>query len=588
MNKTRQQELIRWLKQQSVISRRWLMLSRLLGLISGLLIVAQAWILAQILQHMIMDNIPREALLLPFIQLILVFIVRAWVTWLREKVGFHAGQYIRFAIRRRVLDRLQQAGPAWIQGKPTGSWATLILEQIDDMHDYYARYLPQMALATFVPLLIVIAIFPSNWAAALILLGTAPLIPLFMALVGMGAADANRRNFQALARLSGHFLDRLRGMETLRIFGRGEAEIDNIRQASQDFRQRTMEVLRLAFLSSGVLEFFASLSIALVAVYFGFSYLGELNFGHYGAGVTLAAGFLALILAPEFFQPLRDLGTYYHAKAQAVGAADSLKTFLETPLASPERGEKQLPAQQAVSVTARDLLIKSPDGKVLAGPLNFDLTAGQRVVLIGLSGSGKTSLLNVLTGFLPYEGSLQVNHTELRELDPDLWRQQLSWVGQNPQLPAATLRENVLLAKPDATEAELQSALDRAWVSEFATQLPQGIDTPLTDQAGGLSVGQAQRVAVARALLTPCQLLLLDEPSASLDAHSEQRVMQALNEASRQQTTLLVTHQLEALADWDAIWVMQDGQLVEQGNFTTLTQNNGLFASLLIHRQEEI
>ncbi|WP_312948799.1 heme ABC transporter permease/ATP-binding protein CydD [Superficieibacter sp.] len=588
MNKTRQQELTRWLKQQSVISRRWLMISRLLGLVSGLLIVAQAWSLAHILQHMIMDNIPREALLLPFVLLVLVFVLRAWVIWLREKVGFHAGQHIRFAIRRQVLDRLQQAGPAWIQGKPAGSWATLILEQIDDMHDYYARYLPQMALATFVPLLIVIAIFPSNWAAALILLGTAPLIPLFMALVGMGAADANRRNFQALARLSGHFLDRLRGMETLRVFGRGEAETENIRQASQDFRQRTMDVLRLAFLSSGVLEFFASLSIALVAVYFGFSYLGELNFGHYGAGVTLAAGFLALILAPEFFQPLRDLGTYYHAKAQAVGAADSLKTFLETPLAYPQRGESQLNTQQPVAITARDVIIKSPEGKVLAGPLNFTLAAGQRVVLVGQSGSGKSSLLNTLSGFLPYDGSLCINDVELRELDPDSWRQHLSWVGQNPQLPAATLRENVLLANPDASEAQLQSALDRAWVSEFVSLLPQGLDTPLGDHAGRLSQGQAQRVAVARALLNPCQLLLLDEPSASLDAHSEQRVMQALNAASRQQSTLMVTHQLEDLADWDAIWVMQDGLIVEQGSWRELADANGAFTSLLMHRQEDI
>ncbi len=275
MNKTRQQELTRWLKQQSIISRRWLTLSRLLGVVSGVLIVAQAWLLASILNHMIIEHIPREALLLPFALLVLVFILRSWVVWLRERVGFHAGAQIRFAIRRRVLDRLQQAGPAWIQGKPAGSWATLILEQIDDMHDFYARYLPQMALAASVPLLIVITLFPINWAAALILLGTAPLIPLFMAMVGMGAADANRRNFKALARLSGHFLDRLRGMETLRIFGRGEAETESIRRASQDFRSRTMEVLRLAFLSSGVLEFFASLSIALVAVYFGFSYLAN-------------------------------------------------------------------------------------------------------------------------------------------------------------------------------------------------------------------------------------------------------------------------------------------------------------------------
>ncbi|MDX6022803.1 cysteine/glutathione ABC transporter permease/ATP-binding protein CydD [Scandinavium sp. V105_16] len=588
MNKTRQQELTRWLKQQSVISRRWLMLSRLLGAVSGVLIIAQAYILARILHHMIMENIPREALLMPFVVLVLVFILRAWVVWLRERVGFHAGQHIRYEIRKIVLDRLQQAGPAWIQGKPAGSWATLILEQIDDMHDYYARYLPQMALAASVPLLIVLAIFPSNWTAALILLCTAPLIPMFMALVGMGAADANRRNFLALARLSGHFLDRLRGMDTLRIFGRGAAETDNIRRASENFRQRTMEVLRLAFLSSGVLEFFTSLSIAVVAVYFGFSYLGQLNFGSYGTGVTLFSGFLALILAPEFFQPLRDLGTFYHAKAQAVGAADSLKTFLEAPLAQPQRGSIKPDDSLSVSLEAQDLIITSPEGKVLAGPMSFSLAAGERVVLVGQSGSGKSSLLNTLAGFLPYEGSLKVNGIELSDLDPDTWRCLLSWVGQNPQLPAHTLRDNVLLANPQASEAQLHHALERAWVNEFVSQLPQGINTPVGDQASRLSVGQAQRVAVARALLSPCRLLLLDEPAASLDAHSEQRVMQALTEASANQTTLMVTHQLENLTQWDAVWVMHQGQIVEQGQFAELATAQGHFARLLAHRQEEI
>ncbi|MDU7305579.1 MAG: ABC transporter ATP-binding protein/permease [Escherichia coli] len=537
MNKSRQKELTRWLKQQSVISQRWLNISRLLGFVSGILIISQAWFMARILQHMIMENIPREALLLPFTLLFLTFVLRAWVVWLRERVGYHAGQHIRFAIRRQVLDRLQQAGPAWIQGKPAGSWATLVLEQIDDMHDYYARYLPQMALAVSVPLLIVVAIFPSNWAAALILLGTAPLIPLFMALVGMGAADANRRNFLALARLSGHFLDRLRGMETLRIFHRGQAETDNIRDASQDFRQRTMEVLRLAFLSSGVLD---------------------------------------------------DLGTFYHAKAQAVGAADSLKTFMETPLAHPQRGEAELASTDPVTIEAEDLFITSPEGKTLAGPLNFTLPAGQRAVLVGRSGSGKSSLLNALSGFLSYQGSLRINGIELRDLSPESWRKHLSWVGQNPQLPAATLRDNVLLARPDASEQELQTALDNAWVSEFLPLLPQGIDSPVGDQAARLSVGQAQRVAVARALLNPCSLLLLDEPAASLDAHSEQRVMEALNTASLRQTTLMVTHQLEDLADWDVIWVMQDGQIIEQGRYAELSVAGGPFATLLAHRQEEI
>lgn len=588
MNKTRQKELSRWLKTQSIISRRWLGLSRFLGLVSGLLIVAQAWILARMLQHMIMENIPREALLLLFVILILIFVLRAWVIWLREKVGFYAGLHIRQEIRRKVLDRVHEAGPASIQGKPVGSWATLVLEQIEDMHDYYARYLPQMSLAVMVPVLILIVIFPSNWVAALILLCTAPLIPLFMAMVGMGAADANRRNFQALARLSGHFLDRLRGMETLRLFNRGSAETENIRVASQDFRQRTMEVLRLAFLSSGVLEFFASLSIAVVAVYFGFSYLGELNFGHYSTGVTLFAGFLALILAPEFFQPLRDLGTFYHAKAQAVGAADSLMTFLDAPLQERKKGSAQFNCNEPICIEARDLVILSTEEKVLAGPLNFTLSGNQRVVLVGQSGAGKSSLLNVLSGFLPYQGQLLVNGIELSELDPKWWREQLSWVGQNPQLPAPTIRENVLLSAPDASSEQLATALEKASVSEFLPLLPQGIDTPLGEAAARLSVGQAQRVAVARALLMPCGLLLLDEPAASLDAHSEQRVMDALSDASRQQTTLMVTHQLDYISGWDEVWVMRDGLIVQQGDYATLASQEGPFATLLAHRQEEI
>lgn len=456
------------------------------------------------------------------------------------------------------------------------------------MQDYYSRYLPQMYLAVFIPVLILITVFPINWAAGFILLATAPLIPLFMALVGMGAADANRRNFVALARLSGNFLDRLRGLDTLRLFNRGQAETDHIAKSSEDFRQRTMEVLRLAFLSSAVLEFFASISIAVVAVYFGFSYLGELDFGSYGMGVTLFAGFLVLILAPEFFQPLRDLGAFYHAKAQAVGAAEALETFLAAEGEQVGNGSQTLNSEEPLTIRAQQLEILSPNGVVLAGPLDFTLPANRRIALVGLSGAGKSSLLNLLLGFLPYRGSLLINGIELRELDAVNWRQQLGWVGQNPHLPAQTLRDNILLGYPQASETQLQQAVEQAYVSEFLPHLPKGLATDLGDGAARLSVGQAQRVAVARALLSPRRLLLLDEPAASLDAHSERLVMQALNAASHQQTTLLVTHQLEDTEDYDQIWVMDSGKIVQQGNYATLSAQPGLFAKLIAHRSGEL
>ncbi|WED68618.2 heme ABC transporter permease/ATP-binding protein CydD [Pectobacterium colocasium] len=588
MKKTRQQELTAWLKQQSKLAQRWLRISLLLGFLSGALIVAQAWLLATLLHALIIEHAPRESLLSPFLLLIATFILRALNSVLRERVGFLCGQAVRQQIRQLVLDRLQQLGPAWVQGKPAGSWATMILEQVDDMQDYYARYLPQMYLAALIPLLILITIFPLNWAAGLILFLTAPLIPLFMALVGMGAADANRRNFLALARLSGHFLDRLRGMETLRLFHRGKAETEQIRHASEDFRSRTMEVLRMAFLSSGVLEFFASISIAVVAVYFGFSYLGELDFGHYGVGVTLFAGFLVLILAPEFFQPLRDLGTFYHAKAQAIGAAESLVTFLAEEGETVGFGTQTFSSDTAIAIRAEDLVVLAPNGTPLTQPLTFDIRAGERIALVGLSGAGKSSLLNALLGFLPYRGSLTVNGQALNTLTPESWRKQLSWVGQNPHLPEQTLRSNILLGNPQASIVELQRAIERAYVQEFLPQLPQGLETTIGDGAARLSVGQAQRVAVARALIHPCNLLLLDEPSASLDAHSEELVMTALNEAARHQTTLLVTHQLTDITEYDAIWVMDGGRLVQQGDYQTLRAETGPFAALLAQRQEAL
>ncbi|MFS7359479.1 cysteine/glutathione ABC transporter permease/ATP-binding protein CydD [Rahnella inusitata] len=588
MNKTRQQELIRWLKQQSSRAKGWIRLSMMLGLLSGLLILAQAWLMAGLLHSLIIQHTPREALLQSFLLMALTFVLRAVVTWLREQVGFICGRVIRQEMRKLVLDRLEKLGPAWIQGKPAGSWASIILEQIEDMQDYYARYLPQIALAGIIPLLILVSIFPINWAAGMILLVTAPLIPVFMALVGMGAADANRRNFVALARLSGNFLDSLRGLDTLRLFHRGTAEIDQIKRSTESFRARTMDVLRLAFLSSAVLEFFASISIAVVAVYFGFSYLGELNFGSYGTPVTLFAGFLVLILAPEFFQPLRDLGAFYHAKAQAVGAAESLVTFLTAESAEMGDGDQSWPQGQKVSLEARNLIIQSPQGKTLAGPLTFNLQAGQRIAIVGLSGAGKSSLLNALLGFLPYQGSMTAGGIELKTLRNDAWRQQLSWVGQNPHLPEQTLRANILLNQPDVTGQQLQSAIDRAYVSEFLPLLPMGLETELGDSAARLSVGQAQRVAVARALLSPCELLLLDEPTASLDAHSEKRVMSALNEASKAQTSILVTHQLEDTRDYDEIWVMDHGQIAERGTYAQLVAQGGLFASLLSQRSKEL
>ncbi|ELV8853847.1 cysteine/glutathione ABC transporter permease/ATP-binding protein CydD [Vibrio fluvialis] len=583
MDKKKQRSLNIWLKQQSKLAKRWLMLAVGLGVLSSVFLLAQAALLASILHQLIIEHVDKHELIPYFVGLAVTIAIRAGCSWARELAGFRAGQQIRIYIRQLIFDKLRALGPAYIKGKPAGAWATLTLEQVENMHDFFARYLPQMSLSVLIPFVILIVVFPVNWAAGLIFLITAPLVPIFMALVGIKAADAGRKNFKALQRLSGHFYDRLQSMTTIRLFDRTSAETEQMKGASEVFRKRTMDVLRIAFLSSAVLEFFTSISIAITAVYFGFSFIGELNFGGYGASVTLFAGIFVLVLAPEFYQPLRDLGTFYHAKQQAVGAAESIVEFLNIDVSQVQSGSQTLPEMQGVEIVARDLEVFSPEGKRLVGPLTFTLNSQQTTALVGPSGAGKTSLINAILGFMPYRGSLSINGIELSELDHAHWRKQISWVGQNPLLVHGTIRDNVTLGKSNIADAQVQAVLDSSFAAEFVSK--HGLDYPISDRSGGLSVGQAQRLALARAMLQNGQFWLLDEPTASLDARSEQLVMQGLNQQITHKTALLVTHQLLPLKSVNQILVMQDGQLVQAGDYATLSQQDGLFATMLSSNQ---
>ncbi|MEZ9441159.1 heme ABC transporter permease/ATP-binding protein CydD [Vibrio atlanticus] len=579
MDKKKQRSLNKWLKQQSKLAKRWLMIAISLGVLSSVFLIAQAALLASILHQLIIENVDKSELVGHFAGLALSVVGRAGCTWGREIAGYRCGEQIRVYIRQLILDKLRELGPAYIKGKPAGTWATLLLEQVEDMQDFFSRYLPQMSLSVMIPFIILVVVFPVNWAAGLIFLLTAPLVPMFMALVGMKAADANRKNFKALQRLSGHFYDRLQSMTTIRLFDRTNAETEVLKGASEVFRTRTMDVLKIAFLSSAVLEFFTSISIAMTAVYFGFTYIGELNFGHYGVGITLFAGLFILILAPEFYQPLRDLGTFYHAKQQAVGAAESIVEFLETDITKVKSGDTQLDPAQGINIEATDLKVLSPEGVQLVGPISFALNTRQSTALVGPSGAGKTSLINAILGFMPYEGSLKINGVELRDLDLASWRKTISWVGQNPLLLHGSIRDNVTLGKHNIADQTVQNALEQSFASEFVNE--HGLDYMISDRSGGLSVGQSQRLALARAMIQDGQFWLLDEPTASLDTRSEQLVMKGINSNIESRTALLVTHQLAPLKSVDNILVMRDGGLVEQGHYSQLSTAGGLFEEML-------
>ena len=585
MNKLRQKYLQKWLRAQQEPIKKLMRANIVLATLSALILVAQTYFLATLLDKLIIQKVPRDELIPYFLGLIIGFGLRAIILWAREKIGFQSGQLLRNHIRQKILDKIHLVGPATINQKPAGSWASIMLEQVENLHNFYARFLPQQSLSAIVPVVILIAVFPLNWAAGLILMITAPLVPVFMILVGIAAADSSQKNMETLARLSAQFLDRLRGLETLRLFNRTSEQTEHIENATEDFRETTIDVLKLAFLSSAVLEFFTSISIALMAVYFGFSYLGQIEFGTYNAPLTLFTGFFCLILAPEFYQPLRDLGAYYHDRAAGIGAADAIVDFLESHYLTVHQNEKTISLESAVEISAENLVVLSTQGSALTKPLNFQIPANHNVALVGQSGAGKTSLMNVILGFLPYEGSLKINGQELRESNLADWRKHIAWVGQNPLLLQGTIKENLLLGDIQANDEEINQALIRSQAKEFTDKL--GLHHEIKDGGLGVSVGQAQRLAIARALLRKGDLLLLDEPTASLDAQSENLVLQALNEASQYQTTLMITHRIEDLKQCDQIFVMQRGEIVQQGKFAEL-QHEGFFAELLAQRQQDI
>lgn len=585
MNKVRQKYLQQWLRSQQKPIKKLMRANIALATLSALILVVQTYFLATLLDKLIMQNVPRDELIPYFLGLIIGFGLRAIILWVREKIGFRSGQLLRNHIRQKILDKIHLVGPATINQKPAGSWASIMLEQVENLHNFYARFLPQQSLSAIVPVVIFIAVFPLNWAAGLILMITAPLVPLFMIIVGIAAADNSQKNMDTLSRLSAQFLDRLRGLETLRLFNRTSEQTEHIENATEDFRETTMDVLKLAFLSSAVLEFFTSISIALMAVYFGFSYLGQIEFGTYNAPLTLFTGFFCLILAPEFYQPLRDLGTYYHDRAAGIGAANAIVDFLEEDFLTVHQNEKAISLESAVEISAENLVVLSTQGSALTQPLNFQIPANHNVALVGQSGAGKTSLINAILGFLPYEGSLKINGQELRESNLADWRKHIAWVGQNPLLLQGTIKENLLLGDIQANDEEINQALMRSQAKEFTDKL--GLHHEIKDGGLGVSVGQAQRLAIARALLRKGDLLLLDEPTASLDAQSENLVLHALNEASQHQTTLMITHRIEDLKQCDQIFVMQRGEIVQQGRFAEL-QHEGFFAELLAQRQQDI
>ncbi|MFG1301163.1 thiol reductant ABC exporter subunit CydD [Xanthobacter sp. V3C-3] len=569
-----------------------LTLAYVCAIASGLLVIVQAALAARLIDRVLFAHQPLDTATPEIIAVVAVVAARALAGFGAERAGFAAAVRVMRGLRAELLDHAERLGPVGLAGLRVGETVAALSAGVRAVEPYYTRYLPASVTSVLLPLAILAVVFPLDWVSGLIFLVTAPLIPLFMILIGKGAEALNQRQWRALTRMSGHLLDAVQGLATLKAFnaaGRMTAEVASVADA---YRRDTMGVLRVAFLSSLVLEFFATVSIAMAAIFIGFRLLwGEMSFFH---------GLFVLLLAPEFYQPLRAMGAAYHARMEAMGAAERLIALAETPSPAEPGGTRTLPEPERIALTFENVRLDFADGRRALDGVTLHVPAGARVALVGASGAGKSSLLHLALGFArPSAGRVLANGVPLGELEMAGWRARIAFAGQRPRLFAGTLADNIAPGE-DAPDADrLAGAVAAAGLggvvarlaggradgagdaaTDAAGVIAAGLAMPIGEGGAGLSGGEAHRLALARAFYRAAPLVLLDEPTAHLDATTEREVQAALQRLIAGRTALFAVHRLAQADGADLVAVLDAGRLVEFGPPDVLLRAGGAYARL--------
>ncbi|TGV07018.1 thiol reductant ABC exporter subunit CydD [Alcaligenaceae bacterium 429] len=571
-----------WLAQSWRLAPRRMLWALCAPLLAGVLFLFQAWWLADILDRAVIGHAALQQLW-PAISIVAgLLLVRALLVWSGERAASSGAEHIKHWLRATLMQRLLNKGPAWSRQHPSGELTTALIDHVEALEGYLQRYMSAAVAAVFLPLLLAVVAMGVDIVVGLLLLLTAPLIPVFMALVGWGAEAANQKYHQALQRLSGIFGDRVKGVFTLVLFGRAKEEVEAVQQASQDLGKTTMKVLRIAFLSSAVLELFAALGVAGVAVYIGLSYLGML--GDNFTGMTLQQGLFCLFLAPEVYQPLRQLAASYHDRAQAKSAITSLEAIFKTLPAVPNKNVEhtsdeapeakwegvsvRLPMTDSNGVTpvlqVEGFSLTAPGTEtVLLKPVSFTVNKGESIALQGSSGSGKTTLLESVVGLRTrHSGEVRLYTEGAGSNDGELgFLPGVCLLSAHPFLSGETVEQVLKLAAPEASEAQMWNALAKVDMEHVLRTQHAGLQTLLGTRGYGLSGGQLQRIALARLFLCEADLVLMDEPTAHLDARTRDVVLDAILAFCADKALIIATHDPAVAARLQRQWSLQDQTL---------------------------
>ena len=545
----------RWLSGLASGNRRWIQGTVAAGTLAGVATIIQMVFLARIVHLGVIEKASAAVLAPLFIGLVLAVVFRSVAQGAQTHLAARCSEQVRRTARRQIHQHWRNSGPLVLGQTSAGSLAREWIDHVDALHGYFARFLPQMMLSLVVPLMILVFVFYLDWLAGIFLLLSAPLIPLFMALVGMGAEKLNQQHFEIISRLSGQFLDKVRGLTTLQLFGQTEHAAEVIQQRSDHYRRITLKTLRIAFLSSAVLEFFASVAIAVIAIYIGFGLLGYISYGP-SSDLTLFSGLLILLLAPEFFQPLRTLSQYYHDRAAALGAGAEILARLggQEPVSSAENADDDVGVESLASepITGSETLALSSvslafrSGHEILNNVSLTIVKGDVIALTGPSGGGKSTLLHLLAGFLTPDSG------EIHLFGKPAGTFSFGWLGQNGFLVHGTWADNLRLTTPDASDVAIETALRNVGLGPLLDSREDGIFSKVSEDGQGLSGGQARRLSLARIFVADYDVILLDEPTAGLDSDSEMFVLEALHKLALAGKTLIFSthhHALLALAN---------------------------------------
>ncbi len=539
-------------------ARPLLVLDTVLGVATVVPIIAFATLLAHVVSRAF-AGAPLRSLTLDIVLLALTFAVRGALAWSMEVAGRRAASSVLSELRLAVVRKRLSEQPAALDSVQGAEIATVSVQGIEALEGYFARYLPQVVLASVVPIAVVAWVAIVDIESALIMALTLPLVPVFMWLIGRYTEERTRRRYDALRRLSNHFLDVVRGLPTLRAFGRSQVQISTIAEVSDAYRRTTMSTLRVSFLSGSVLELAATLGVALVAVTAGVRLVG--------GSLSLQTGLTVLVLAPELYLPFRRLGAEYHASADGLAVAERMFELLDAPaaVAAPGAGVTVAPAPPSAPVRFERVSFEYPAraGKVLDG-LELELAPGETVALVGESGAGKSTVAALLLRMLePTEGRITVGGVDLADCDPAAWRQSIAWVPQRPVMVRGTVAENIGLGSAGVSPRSITDAAALAGAHDFISALPLGYETVIGQGGRQLSPGERRRIALARAFLRDSPLVILDEPTADLDPRGVELISQAVGRLKDGRTMLLIAHRPELVRHAHQVVTLERGAMSE-------------------------